>query len=131
MLPAPCSLLPSCLLLAAFCPLRNFCLKLKSEGTFAPFAFCSCCCCCCWVALYGLPAACCLLLAACCGLLAAGCSQKQRVALQLLPSFAFGCPFAFDYAPLLLTTQPLLLAMQRKGKRQRQKTQPLFLFLFK
>jgi hypothetical protein len=30
------------------------------------------------------------------------------------------CTFAFDY-PLLLAMQPLLLAMQRKGKRQRQK----------
>jgi hypothetical protein len=36
----------------------------------------------------------------------------------------FLCTFAFDY-PLLLTTQPLLLAMQRKGKRQRQKATQL------
>jgi hypothetical protein len=69
------------------------------------------------------------------GLRLASSSRRQK-ATQLMPSFACDCctfacdfPCAFYFAPLLFTTQPLLLAMQakakgkgkrRKGKRQRK-----------
>jgi hypothetical protein len=60
-----------------------------------------------------------------------GKRQRQKAKAkgkQLMPSFAFDCPlcfllrtFAFDYAPLLLTTQRK--GKRRKGKRRKGKRQ--------
>src|ERR1700679_2176286 len=76
-------------------PLLVWAMPYPAVESTTPFALwallcCCCCCCCCWVALYGLPAACCLLFAWAYAQLHTVAKSKGAKAKVVRLPFAFG-----------------------------------------